>query len=110
MKKLLLFLWGAHSHLVPIALILAGAFCLFNSFLAIQGYLLFYGLLSSLIFISNIIAGISTAFITAKMLLRWQIEYAGRSLNVNGTIMRILTPAGATKFKGLSENRGPLSY
>lgn len=26
MKKLLLFLWGAHSHLVPIALILAGAF------------------------------------------------------------------------------------
>lgn len=26
MKKFFLFLWGAHSHLVPIALILAGAF------------------------------------------------------------------------------------
>ena len=26
MKKILIFLWEAHSHLVPIALILAGAF------------------------------------------------------------------------------------
>lgn len=26
MKKLLTFLWAAHSHLVPIAMILAGAF------------------------------------------------------------------------------------
>ncbi len=26
MKKLFFFLWGAHSHLVPIALILAGVF------------------------------------------------------------------------------------
>lgn len=26
MKRILLLLWGAHSHLVPIALILGGAF------------------------------------------------------------------------------------
>ena len=35
MKRFFLFLWGAHSHLVPIALILAGAL-LFIKF--IPGY------------------------------------------------------------------------
>lgn len=54
MNKLLLFLWGAHSHLVPIALILAGAFLFIQFIPSYSGILTFFMVYYRLLFLYQI--------------------------------------------------------